>query len=175
MLCSYRIVDVVERIRRDEFIQGEATRFVMFDQLWDEPIEIAISLNDAVDSMAIGDESREIDLQAAVDLRRHAHQAEQAVAAEGIQRYFYDRFTATGLEGKFDTVILNGANRLANGLDRGIDDMGCPQCFRHLPPCGNRLYENDDSALLNHSAHDRGQAHRTTAKNRYGRPGPASE
>jgi len=51
----------------------------------------------------------EIDLQAAVDLRRHAHQAEQAVAAEGIQRYFYDRFPTTGLEGKFDTVILNGA------------------------------------------------------------------
>src|SRR5882672_10829222 len=172
MLCCYRIVDVVERIRRDEFVQGEATRFVMFDQLWDEPIEIAISLNDAVNSMAIGDECREIDLQAAVDLRRHA---EQAVAAERIERYFHDRFTATGLKGKFDTVILNGANRLANGLHSGIDDMSCPQCFRHLPPCGNWLYENDDSALLNHRAHDRGQAHRTTAKNRYRRPGPAGE
>src|SRR3984893_10319232 len=175
MLRSYRIVDAVERIRRDEFVQGEATRFVMVDQLWDEPMEIAISLNDAVDSMAIGDESREIDLQAAVDLRRHAHQAEQAVAAERIERHFNDRFTATALEGEFHTVILNGANRLANGLDSGIDDMGCPQCFRQLPPCGNRLYENDDGALLNHCAHDRGQAHRTTAKNRYRRPRPASE
>src|SRR5260370_6924780 len=134
MLCSYRFVDVVERIRRDEFVQGKATRFVMFDQLWDEPIEIAISFNDAVDSMAIGDESREIDLQAAVDLRRHAHQAEQAVAAERIERYFYDRFAATGLEGKFDTVILNGANRLANGLAATIDHMSSPQCLPHLPP-----------------------------------------
>jgi len=62
----------------------------MFDQLWDEPIEIAISFNDAVDSMAIGDESREIDLQAAVDLPAARHQGRAAVAARGNSRYFYD-------------------------------------------------------------------------------------
>jgi len=50
-------------------------------------------------------------------------------------------------------------NRLANGLDSGIDDMGCPQCFSPSAAVRNRLYENDDSALLYHRAHDRGQAY----------------
>ena len=49
-------IDLIEGISLNECIEREAARFEMIQEFWNEPIEVAVALDDSVDSMTKRDE-----------------------------------------------------------------------------------------------------------------------
>src|SRR3546814_14137419 len=85
-LCRDRFVDLVEGEGLDEPIEGKTPGGVMRDQFGDEALRIAVALDDPEDPVPGGHQRGDPDIERGVGFRRHADEANRAMAAKRRKR-----------------------------------------------------------------------------------------
>src|SRR3546814_6600241 len=115
----------------------------MRDQFGDEALRIAVALDDPEDPVPGGHQRGDPDIERGVGFRRHADEANRAMAAKRRKPRLDDGDDAAGIEGEVEAGGDDRAERRGkNARLGGVDDMRRTKLLSDIAPRPERIDKN---------------------------------